>query len=133
MKNQLLIVTLTSGALLAHQAFARPGGMPPPPDPETLAAEMFSDYDADENDALNVQELTTALNEIRAKHQAARQQDRPNRPGSRKRGAPPPAEEVAPDLIERFDISGDESLDTGELLKALEFMRDRRKKDGSRR
>ncbi|MDQ8187556.1 hypothetical protein [Pelagicoccus sp. SDUM812002] len=140
MNTQLLALALAGTATLVSNLSARPYG-PPPPDPETVVVEMFTDYDADESNTLNQEELVAALTGIREKHRAARQADRPrmsrngpeseppanrpSKPGNGKRRGPPPAEEIAPGLISDFDASGDSELDTEELLEAIKFMRER--------
>lgn len=138
MKAQLLTLAALGSAFFSSTLFARPEGPPPPPDPEAVVVEMFTDYDADENNSLNQEELIAAFVGIREKHMAARQGDRPrmgrkgpegeestDRPRKGKRRGPPAPEELAPKLIEDFDASGDGELNTEELLQALQKMHER--------
>ncbi len=126
---------------MAANLSARPEGMPPPPDPETVVVDMFTDYDANENNSLDQAELVAALKGIREKHRAERQgnrprmgrpgpdgeppADRPMKPGRGERRGPPPPEDIAPNLIQNFDTNGDGELNTEEMLAAMRSMHER--------
>ena len=125
----LLATTVGSTPALFAQG---PRGAPPPPlDPETVAAESFAEFDADENNLLNEAELSGALQrmcenrmivmaERRADRQAANGY-RPNRQVYRnKMRGPVDSTALAQSFIENFDANGDASLDVPELLAALE-------------
>lgn len=145
MKTPLLTLTLASTAFFASNLSARPEARPERPDPETIAVEMFTEYDANENDTLSQDELVAALTGIREKHKGNRpggrpgmkrerpdgdDTDRPMKPGKGKRKGPPSPEKVAPKLIEDFDASGDGELNTEELLEALKGMHERGSRGG---
>lgn len=138
MKTPLLTLTIASTAIFASSLSARPEGAPTPPDPETVVVDMFTDYDSDENNSLNQEELVAALQGMREKQMAKRQgdlprmgrkgsddestEDRPAKQKNGKRRGPPSPEDIAPRLIENFDESGDDELNTEELLEALKGM-----------
>lgn len=146
MKTSLLYLSVALSTVLVASASAQPKL---PLDPEAVVAEMFTDYDVDENNLLNESELVAAFTGMRAKHMAARQGDRPRMgrkgdwadrpnlgtgPGPRSgKGRGPAAgrgpiapSELVPDLLERFDGNGDKALDTGELLQAIAYQREQR-------
>lgn len=137
MKTSLLAIALATGTLAVSSLSARPQGMPPRPNPEDIVIEMFTEYDADENNSLNQAELVAAFEGLRAKHQADRQGERPRmerkapqgdnqaaRSNQGKRRGPPPPAEHAERLVQDFDTNGDSELNTEELLTALTAMHD---------
>ncbi|EDY80935.1 EF hand domain protein [Verrucomicrobiia bacterium DG1235] len=141
MKSPLLAISLISSCALVASANAQPEDMPPPPLPEDVVIEMLDGYDANDSESLDQAELIAAFTGIREKHQAERQAnrprfnrgtddgdlpDRPIRKGKGKRRGPPPAEDMAPQLIADFDENGDAELDTAELLQAVTFLHENR-------
>lgn len=138
MKKALITLTLVGSSIIATTLSARPGEgrRPGPPDPDTVVVELMTNYDSDENNSLSQDELVAGLKGFHEQRMAARQANRPNKDrkppegaGRPKRGGPPVPEEIAPKLISDFDANGDASLDTAELLKAVEFMQSRQMRD----
>lgn len=134
MNTKLLFACLMTTALGSTPAlFAQGprGAPPPPPDPETVAAESFAEFDADENNLLNEAELSGALQRmcenrmlVMAERRADRQAANGNRPNRQvfrnKMRGPIDSTALAQSFLEDFDANGDASLDVPELLTALE-------------
>lgn len=147
MKTSLLAITLLSSGIAATSLNARPEGMPPPPDPETVVVDLFA-YDADENNSLSQEELLTGLREIRNQHRGARGQGEGRKGGQKMggrkgqgpegAGGPPEGgkqgkrrgqgspDQMGSRLIEQFDTTGDGELNPEELLNAVTAMHERR-------
>lgn len=129
MKTKLLILAGFASSALLVSAADRPAKFGPLP-PEKMAANLFADYDVDESGSLDATELVTALSEIRDKRRAENAADCP-RNGQGKRGSvqgrrgPPPAEELTVQMMLEFDEDEDLTLNTAELLNALDSMRNR--------
>lgn len=144
MKTQLLALSLASAAFMASSLSARPEGPPPPPNPEEVVVDVFADYDTDESNTLNQDELVAALTGMREKQKGDRPRmgrkgseddataDRPEKSRKGDRRGPPAPEEIAPKLIEDFDVSGDGELDTEEMLAALKTMHGKGRRGGPR-
>ena len=122
MKQSLFTLTLLGSSLLATNLSARPAHRPTPPEPETVVVEMMTNYDADESDSLTATELAAAFKGLREMHRDAAKGERPL---WEKRGGPPNPEGMATKLVEQFDTTGDEALNTEELLAAIEFIHSR--------
>lgn len=144
MKTSLLSIALLSGFVTCSLS-ARPDGMPPRPDPETVVVTLF-EFDADENDSLSQEELVNGLRETRGQHRGDRGPGKGGKKGKKmggekgpgkpdgkpaegkkgKRRGPPSPDQAASRMIERFDGNGDGELNPEELLDAVTAMHERR-------
>jgi len=142
MKRSLITLVLLSGAVFAAEpqqsaapaaAQGGPGERRQRPNPEQMAAKMMSGFDANKDSILSQEELTLALDDMH--------KNRPPRPAkSEEEGAgqsvqgeqrpePPPADEAAARMIEKFSASKT-GLTQEELTKALA---ERRGRQGGKR
>lgn len=104
------------------------------PSPEDLVVDIFTDYDANTDDVINVVELESALVGIHEKRVALMKEraaergidgDGPRRRGPRgDRAAPDPAK-MAARMVADFDDNGDSVLDTEELMVAMKAIHSR--------
>jgi hypothetical protein len=132
MNTKLLILTGVAITFIAS-TFAGDGGKKQKdrPDPEKMVARMIENNDANEDSALNAEELQGALVQMHEKRKERmakmreeygdREGKGPYAEGKKKRD---PAE-VAGHLVAEFDFDESGSLDAEELLEALRSMRHR--------
>lgn len=134
MNTKMLLPAALFAALIPSLATAQRADAPrfQRPDPETLAAEMIGDYDADETDSLTEAELVAAFQGVRGKRRAEMAtlcpcpmggKGGPGMRGGRGRGGPPDAEFMAEMLFKISDENKDGALDSEELVAGLTWMR----------
>ncbi len=127
MKMKLLAAAIsTSIATTGLFAQDEETDRPERPSPEEIVVEVYTLYDANEDNALDATELGNALvgmHEARKARREARREELglepPEIPEREENPDRPTPADIAARLIERFDGDGDELLDTEEFMEAL--------------
>ncbi len=131
MNKKILTVGGVAIVVSTAIAFARPGGdhRGERPNPEDIVVEIVADYDANEDNVINVAELESAIAGLHEKRMAKmkafaeeRDVDRPRREREHGKREMPEPSEIAARLVANFDETGDEALDTEELLSAVDAL-----------
>ena len=114
------------------------GERPPPPEPEKVASDMMSRYDADANSTLDINEFAAAISAGRPQHHQRKgkghQDERPpeadEQRAERKQALREDAMEVAMAAVDYFDVNDDSALDQQELRNVLAFVHAMRPRGG---
>ncbi|MEM9158231.1 MAG: hypothetical protein AAGB46_04210 [Verrucomicrobiota bacterium] len=143
MKTKLLTLAIiaTSAGAIAIAKPGKGGPMGERPNPEDIVVELVADYDVNNDNALDQAELANGLVGMHEKRMAKMQEIReqreseggPARPrggfGERDRRGPEPSK-IAGHMLVEFDADESGSLDTEELMAAVESMHDRKGRRG---
>ncbi len=139
MNMKLLATVAMSATVVGAIAQEEETDRPERPDPEEIVVEVFTLYDANEDNALNATELGNALvgmHEARKARREARREELglepPEIPEREENPDRPTPADIAARIIENVDTNGDQLVDTEEFLTFLENRKGPRRGPGGK-